>query len=223
MDDLHLLTHGPTSMPSSPSSPSVWVPAALAFVAGYADAVTFVGAGGIFCAHVTGNFVVLAADLARNANADEWLKLSTFPIFVLSVFLATHLHVRVERSARMLLLLQAVAFGLAAGVPLLVKGTAAHQLVVVFAVIAMGIQNAMHRVAPSLGPMTTVMTGNVTQWFVEQVVPATPENAGKHRSLGFIILAFALGCLGGAFGVQHLGFAAFLAPLGLALWVRSRV
>ncbi|NOK15473.1 YoaK family protein [Corallococcus carmarthensis] len=210
-------------MPPSPSSQSVWVPAALAFVAGYADAVTFVGAGGIFCAHVTGNFVVLAADLARNAKADEWLKLSTFPIFVLSVFLATHLHVRVERSARMLLLLQAVAFGLAAGVPLLVKGPAAHQLVVVFAVIAMGIQNAMHRVSPSLGPMTTVMTGNVTQWFVEKVLPAAPENAVKHRSLGFIILAFALGCLGGAFGVQHLGFAAFLAPLGLALWVRSRV
>ncbi|MCY1044914.1 YoaK family protein [Corallococcus sp. bb12-1] len=211
-------------MTPSLTSKSAWVPAALAFVAGYADAVTFVGAGGIFCAHVTGNFVVLAADLARNANADEWLKLSTFPLFVLAVFGATHLHRRrAEGSARLLLLLQAVAFGAAAAVPLFVQGTAAHKVVVVFAVIAMGIQNAMHRVAPSLGPMTTVMTGNVTQWFVEKVIPGAPENAGKHRSLGFIILAFALGCLGGAFGVQHLGFASFLVPVALALWVRSRL
>ena len=210
-------------MTSSPASHTAWVPAALAFVAGYADAVTFVGAGGIFCAHVTGNFVVLAADLARNAKADEWLKLSTFPIFVLAVYLATHLHRRVERSARTLLLLQAVSFGAAAAVPWAIQGTAAHKVVVVFAVIAMGIQNAMHRVSPSLGPMTTVMTGNVTQWFVEKVIPGAPENAGKHRSLGFIILAFALGCLGGAFGVQHLGFPALLIPGVLALWVRSRL
>lgn len=208
----------PTSSP-----PPLLVPTALAFIAGYADAVTFVGAGGIFCAHVTGNFVVLAADLARRANADEWLKLATFPIFVLAVFLSTHLHRRVASSARMLLLLQAVAFGAAAAVPLAVKGTAAHQVVVVFAVIAMGMQNAMHRVAPTLGPMTTVMTGNVTQWFVEKVSPGAPENVGKHRSLGFIILAFSLGCLGGAFGVQQLGFASFLAPMGLALLVRSRL
>ena len=209
------------TQPSSP--PPLLVPTVRAFIAGYADAVTFVGAGGIFGAHVTGNFVVLAADLARRANADEWLKLSTFPIFVLAVFLATHLHRRVGSSARMLLLLEAVAFGAASAVPLVVQGTAAHRVVVVLAVIAMGIHNAMHRVAPSLGPMTTVMTGNVTQWFVEKVIPGAPENAGKHRSLGFIILAFALGCLGGAFGVQQLGFAAFLAPMGLSLVVRSRL
>ncbi|QSQ17876.1 YoaK family protein [Myxococcus landrumensis] len=199
------------------------IPTALAFIAGYADAVTFVGAGGIFCAHVTGNFVVLAADLARGAKADEWLKLATFPIFVLAVFLSSHLHRRVGRSSRLLLLLQAVAFAVAAAVPLALKGPAAHQVVVVFAVVAMGMQNAMHRVAPTLGPMTTVMTGNVTQWFVEKVIPGAPENVGKHRSLGFIILAFSLGCLGGAFGVQHWGFAAFLAPMGLSLLVRSRL
>ncbi|WP_342379365.1 DUF1275 domain-containing protein [Myxococcus stipitatus] len=205
------------------STPPLLIPTALAFIAGYADAVTFVGAGGIFCAHVTGNFVVLAADLARGAKADEWLKLATFPIFVLSVFLSSHLHRRVGRSARLLLLLQAVAFAVAAVVPLALKGAAAHQVVVVFAVVAMGMQNAMHRVAPAMGPMTTVMTGNVTQWFVEKVIPGAPENVGKHRSLGFIILAFSLGCLGGAFGVHHWGFAAFLAPMGLSLLVRSRL
>ncbi|MBJ6765938.1 DUF1275 domain-containing protein [Myxococcaceae bacterium JPH2] len=208
----------PTSSP-----PPLLIPTALAFIAGYADAVTFVGARGIFCAHVTGNFVVLAADLARHANADEWLKLATFPIFVLAVFLSTHLHRRVERSARLLLLLQAAAFGAAAAVPLAFTGNTAHWFVVVLAVVAMGMQNAMHRVAPALGPMTTVMTGNVTQWFVEKVIPGAPENVGKHRSLGLIILAFALGCLGGAFGVHHLGFAAFVAPMGLSLLVRSRL
>ena len=42
----------------------------------------------MFCAHVTGNFVVLDADVARGARADEWLKLATFPIFVSAVLWA---------------------------------------------------------------------------------------------------------------------------------------
>src|SRR5450755_4827614 len=90
----------------------------LAFIAGFADATSFVGADGIFCAHVTGNFVVLAADLARHAHADEWLKLATFPIFVTSVLGVTRVYRGVAEpgpsSTRQLLGFMSVLFGAAA-------------------------------------------------------------------------------------------------------------
>ena len=96
--------------------------AALAFTAGFVDASGFVGADGVFCAHVTGNFVVLAADLARHAGADEWLKLATFPIFVAAVIASTlwyrRLHVQPGPAAvRRLLLLKVALIGSAASVP----------------------------------------------------------------------------------------------------------
>jgi len=37
----------------------------LALVAGYSDTATFMGANGTFSAHVTGNFIVFAAQAAK--------------------------------------------------------------------------------------------------------------------------------------------------------------
>src|SRR5277367_4682616 len=93
--------------------------AALGFVAGFADASTFVGADGVFCAHVTGNFVVVAADLARHARADEWVKLATFPVFVASVLVTIWFGRTSDAAAgpatlRGLLAINALLFGVAA-------------------------------------------------------------------------------------------------------------
>jgi uncharacterized membrane protein YoaK (UPF0700 family) len=203
----------------------------LAFVAGFADASSFVGAGGIFCAHVTGNFVVLAADLARHAHADEWLKLATFPLFVLAVLAATRLHRRPApgpgaRAPRLLLALMSALFGVAAALAVALPRTAvgwSRPAIVTCLVIAMGVQNAMHRLNPSLGPMTTVMTGNVTQWFMEKLLPVAPEAKPKHRLLGVVIAAFAGGCIAGALGVARVGFVVLLVPTAVALFVRSRL
>jgi uncharacterized membrane protein YoaK (UPF0700 family) len=199
---------------------SPWVSPALAFVAGFADASTFVGADGIFCAHVTGNFVVLAADLARHTNADGWLKLATFPVFVGSVLFASHLHRRWKSSATIsthaLLLPKAALLALAALVGIFFDGRQpgwARTVIVVACVMAMGTQNAFHRFVPTLGPMTTVMTGNVTQWLVEWN-SATPnsEQRARHQTLSRIILLFASGCAAGAFGVARLGFGVLWLP-----------
>jgi uncharacterized membrane protein YoaK (UPF0700 family) len=202
--------------------------ACLAFIAGFADASSFVGADGIFCAHVTGNFVVLAADLARHAHADEWLKLATFPIFVTSVLGVTRLYRGVAEpgpsSTRQLLGFMSLLFGVAAALGIVLPSTAhaaTRPLIVALLVIAMAAQNSMHRLNTSLGPMTTVMTGNVTGWLVEKVRPAA--NAAKHRVLGFAIAAFAVGCVMGALSVARFGFGALVAPLGVALFARSRV
>lgn len=200
----------------------------LAFIAGFADAATFVGADGIFCAHVTGNFVVIAADLARGARADESLKLSTFPIFVTAVLAASKLHGPPEspgslRAARRLLAVVSVLLATAAAIAFVHPPTEAgitKSAVVAILVTAMGVQNATHRLSPSLGPMTTVMTGNVTQWLVEMVVPVSTEKAQGHRVLGVLIAAFALGCVSGGVGVAHYGFVVLVVPMAIAVFTR---
>ncbi len=203
--------------------------AALAFTAGFADASSFVGADGVFCAHVTGNFVVLAADLARHAHADEWLKLATFPIFVLAVIGATLAYRRMDArpgpaTVRRLLLLKAVLLGGAAVLGLVRASAVAgpvRSTIVAMLVTAMGVQNALHRVQPTLGSMTTVMTGNVTQWLNEILMPAAARDAAKHRTLGVVIAAFAAGCATGAWGVAHLGFGVLALPAAVVLAARS--
>jgi uncharacterized membrane protein YoaK (UPF0700 family) len=215
----------------APPRDTIITGAALAFVAGFADACSFVGADGVFCAHITGNFVVLAADIVRHAQSDEWLKLATFPIFVVSVLGATSLHRRlridsVGRSMRLLFALTSLLFGAAAAIALAVPASssgAPRSAIVALLVAAMGIQNALHRLNPTLGPMTTVMTGNVTEWFVETVIPGAPALAQKHRRLGVVILWFAVGCATGALGIAQIGFAVLVVPMAIALFLRSRI
>lgn len=204
----------------------------LGFVAGFSDASTFVGADGVFCAHVTGNFVVLAADAALHAGADEWLKLATFPIFVAAVLGATSFHRRFDvRSAagtvRGLLLLSAALIGAAAvtGIAEASQEPGARRTVIVALLVsAMGIQNALHRLNRNLmGPMTTVMTGNVTQWLIEWRSLTPGQERTKHRLLGLVIASFAIGCAAGALGVAQLGFVVLVVPAAVVLVARSRI
>jgi uncharacterized membrane protein YoaK (UPF0700 family) len=206
--------------------------ATLGFVAGFADASTFVGADGVFCAHVTGNFVVLAADLALRERADEWLKLSTFPVFIFAVvgamWLYRRIHVRLGlATVRRLLLVKAGLIGSAAIVGMVARSNVpgpARAAIVALLVTAMGIQNALHRLNPApIKAMTTVMTGNVTQWLTESVMPAVSQDRAQHRLLGLIIGSFAVGCVAGAWGVASLGFGVLIVPAAVVLFARSRV
>ncbi len=220
-------------MPAAPMSPhdALIVAGTLAFTAGFADAATYVGADGIFCAHVTGNFVVLAADLARHADADEWLKLATFPVFVAAVLAATWLgrstHGTLDTSTvRRLLAVKAALLGAAAIVGVAwgaARGGVGRAVIVALLVTAMAIQNALHRLRPTLGAMTTVMTGNVTSWLVGLVTPSTPEDAAKRRTLGLVIVLFGVGCISGACSVAAVGFGAVAGPAAMAMLARSRV
>src|ERR1700744_2930638 len=57
----------------------------LAFCGGFCDTATYVGGHGTFSAHVTGNFILFAYDLVYHGDALSWLKLLTFPVFVIAV------------------------------------------------------------------------------------------------------------------------------------------
>jgi len=202
-----------------------------AFIAGFADATTFVGADGVFCAHVTGNFVVLAADLAHHADAEEWLKLATLPIFVASVLATLWISRRSQpafeaATVRRLVASMAAMLSVAAVVGMTATASrpgTARTAIVALLVAAMGIQNALHRLHPMLGVMTTVMTGNVTQWLAGLFMPKATPDASKRRAAGVVIALFAIGCVSGACGVVRLGFGVLAVPAAVALLARSRI
>src|SRR6202051_2241899 len=57
------------------------LPTVLSIIAGSVDAIGFLGLGGLFTAHVTGNLVILAAHLASGGDAPVAPMLSV-PVFV---------------------------------------------------------------------------------------------------------------------------------------------
>src|SRR3979411_3564838 len=64
------------------------LPTVLSIIAGSVDAIGFLGLGGLFTAHVTGNLVILAAHLVSGSGAPVAPMLSV-PVFVAALGLAT--------------------------------------------------------------------------------------------------------------------------------------
>src|SRR4030088_3244505 len=96
--------------PSIESSLSVrLLPTVLSIIAGSVDTISFLGLGGLFTAHVTGNLVILAAHLVSGDEAPVAPMLSV-PVFIVALGLTRLLIGALERmefaSLRPLLLLQ---------------------------------------------------------------------------------------------------------------------
>lgn len=208
------------------AKPIVWISLLLAFAAGFADAATFVAADELFSAHVTGNFIVFAYDLVRAADVHAWLKLLSFPVFLVSVMLAGALARRANNDY-LLLFAEGLLLLAAAALAWLVKWLQVQHLLVTNAVamlivFALAFQNAFGRLnaKATLGP-TTVMTGNVTQAALDALgafLSGTPNaiQAADFRKQLIIIGGFLAGSLLGAFTAQRWGLAAVAIP-GLAL------
>jgi len=209
----------------------------LAVSAGFCDTVTFVAADNTFSAHVTGNFIVFAYQLIIGAGAGAWLKLMTFPVFVLAVMAGGRL-ARNEARRYTLLMVEGVLLIVAALAAYLLHETTAlltdvvPYSVVMVIVFAMGLQNAFGRLfaKETLGP-TTIMTGNVTQaaldlgnvWLRQTTVR---EAAGVSlRKQVVIIGGFLAGCLLGAVTAGRLGLESVIIPgivMVAAGWRMSR-
>lgn len=193
-------------------------PALLALAAAYVDTCGFIGLFGLFTAHVTGNFVLIGAELV-NRHADILTKSLALPVFIASVVLANQAEVMMRRrgvaATTWLLGVQSVLIALAALAP---RWTGLpHQpddmpsVVVGFLLIAaIGVQNALMRTSLAGPVQTTVMTGNVTQLTIDLLALATGRaDAGARTRAAAswpVVVAFAAGSALGAAGYAWLGF-----------------
>src|SRR3546814_6224912 len=60
----------------------------LGFIAGYVDTLGFVALFGLFIGHITGNFVLIGAELSRPQSGPVLLKFLAFPSFIFGVAFA---------------------------------------------------------------------------------------------------------------------------------------
>ena len=189
---------------------------ALSATAGFCDALTYVAAGGLFSAHVTGNFILFATNLANTTGHDPWIKLLTFPVFIFSVILGGWIGEKSGDRYRLLLLEGVLLSG--AGILSIYSSHSGWladnwllYLLAMIIVFARGLQNAFGKLFPkeTYGP-TTMMTGNVTQWAIDVktmwLPPVTYSVAsGSFKKLSITIVGFLMGCLAGATAGKFIG------------------
>ena len=201
----------------------VFITILLALTAGYCDTVTFVSANELFSAHVTGNFIVFAYDLIKHADAVSWLKLLSFPVFIIAVIIGGIIASRATTASN-ILLIEGVILTLTGIIylALLPAGLIIHHwnnfLLAMCVVFAMGLQNAFGKIYPkeTYGP-TTMMTGNVTQAALD-IGKMLNNKAGDLLAKAsfyresITIVSFLAGCVFGGFLGKGVGLIAVSIP-----------
>lgn len=194
----------------------------LCFTAGFCDTLTFVSAGELFSAHVTGNFIVFAYDLIKHIDSHGWQKLLTFPLFILGVMLGGRI-ARKSVNMYLLLIIESLLLlvsGILSAV-LLEKGQYLGwqiQLIVVLIITAMAFQNTFGKLYnKATYGLTTVMTGNVTQASLDLIKWLTTKPFDAEIWISFkkqvtLIIGFLAGCLAGALMAKQYGMVSVLLP-----------
>jgi len=195
------------------------LPVLLSVIAGMVDLTGFLTLGKVFTAHVTGNLVLMAADLSHGGQASA-TQLLIVPAFVLAVACAW-LIAKLSRAHRMqplrsLLLCQLV---LLACVPLLSR---LPVIAAVTAACAMGCQFALIRLELPGSPSTAVMTGNVTDAVLALLDtmtargPSTRVTSDRLKHSIQVLAGFVGGCVIAGFAVAWLNHGAWALPIALA-------
>lgn len=207
------------------------LPFVLSLTAGSVDVISFLGLGGLFTAHITGNLVILAAHVVSGETAQLAPMLSV-PVFmavlVLTRLLAGGLE-RVRIASLRPLLLQFLflagflALCVAAG-PRSDPNAANMVVAGMLGVSAMAVQNALVQISLKGAPSTAVMTTNVTRLTMdigEVLLARDPDDAATARSRAKhtwpAVVGFALGCGLGAACQAAVGLWSLALPAGLAL------
>jgi uncharacterized membrane protein YoaK (UPF0700 family) len=208
------------------------LPFVLSVTAGSVDVISFLGLGGLFTAHITGNLVILAAHLVDGGTAAMAPMLSV-PAFIaalgLTRLLAAGLEAMRIASLRPLLALQVM---LLSGM-LLVCVTAGSEIdpngcntiiAGMLGVAAMAVQNALVQISLRGLPTTAVMTSNITRFVMDigTVIfsrdprdVATARNRAQHTWPA--IVGFAVGCALGAACQAAVGLLSLALPASTAL------
>jgi uncharacterized membrane protein YoaK (UPF0700 family) len=208
------------------------LPAALSITAGSVDVIGFLGLGGLFTAHITGNLVVMAARIVTGGSA-RLAEIVSVPVFIgvlgLTRGLAAALEARRVATLLPLLALQLVLLGTSfilcvmADSPLDVDGAKAL-FAGVLCVCAMAVQNTLVQVSLEGAPATAVMTTNITRFVADigtlMLGHDPPEIArARNRALHSwqAILGFAVGCALGAACEAKYDMWSLLLPTCVAL------
>jgi uncharacterized membrane protein YoaK (UPF0700 family) len=208
------------------------LPTVLSIIAGSVDAIGFLGLGGLFTAHVTGNLVILAAHLASGGEAPVAPMLSV-PVFVAALGLTRLLASTLERigfsSLRPFLLLQflllACFFVLIASAGPRIDPNATKAIIAgMLGVSAMAVQNALVQISLKGAPSTAVMTTNITRFMMDVgdvMLRRRPADVVEARDRAMrtwpAIVGFAVGCALGAMCEAAIGLRSLALPAGLAL------
>ena len=220
--------------PITPAAPRWLLPLLLSLVAGAVDAIGFLGIGGLFAAHVTGNLAVLAAHFVTGLFG-QIAPLLAVPMFMTLVYLVTLGAGRLQRAGiapmapllalHATLLCALLAIGLAFQ-PFWDPDRPLAILSGMVAVAAMATQNATVRIALTRTPSTAVMTANITQWSVDlatiaqrDAAPAARAQARERARVTFPCIAgFLAGCALGALLQLAIGMWSLAAPVALSFY-----
>jgi uncharacterized membrane protein YoaK (UPF0700 family) len=208
------------------------LPTVLSLTAGSVDVISFLGLGGLFNAHITGNLVILASHLVSGDSAPVALLLSV-PVFIVGLgvtrVIAGALEAIGVATLRPLLLLQLV---LLAGFLFLcmlagfrVDPSAPNGIVAgMLGVLAMAVQNALVQISLRGAPSTAVMTTNLTRFMMDlgeillgrDEVGVTTARARARHTLPAIV-GFTVGVALGTASETSFGLLALVLPTGLAV------
>lgn len=198
----------------------------LAFTSGFVDTLSFVALFGLFAAHVTGNFVMMATSLAEFRHG-LWIKLLAVPVFVLAAVATRFFIIRRERyslqAAAHVMMAQAVLLAVfmviaTASSPFEHHETPGVIATGLLAAAAMAVQNTAARTFLSGLPPTTVMTGNLIQVIVDWVDlmhghGRLDAKRTRLKRLVPMLLSFIAGTLLGAVGYLTVGFLSLVLPI----------
>jgi len=220
-------------VPSMDDTPGLKaLPFLLGVIAGSVDVIGFLGLGGLFTAHITGNLVILAAHLVTGVDASLALMLSV-PVFIVALAATRLAAAGFERArvralgpllwAQFLLLVAFLAIGVSAG-PDARPGAPIMIVAAMVGVCAMAVQNALVRVALDGAPATAVLTTNITLLTMdlgEILLGKDARHVAKARDRARhtwpAIAGFLFGCALGAACEAVLGLHALVLPVAGAL------
>jgi uncharacterized membrane protein YoaK (UPF0700 family) len=208
------------------------LPFVLSVIAGATDIIGFLGLNGLFTAHITGNLVVLAADVVAG-QPTIFSYIVSVPVFMLVLLVTRLLAGGLERAGRdtlgPLLLLQLMALVVflvlcIAGGPWTNPNATAAVVAGMFGVAAMAVQNALVQISLTNTPTTAVMTTNVTHFMLDLggvLVGGDPAEVAKARRRVMhtlpVIVGFTIGGGLGAACQAATGLWSLALPTGLAL------
>jgi uncharacterized membrane protein YoaK (UPF0700 family) len=208
------------------------LPSMLSMIAGSVDVISFLGLGGLFAAHITGNLILIAAHIVSVTGVSP-VHLLSVPVFIavlgLTRLLVAGLEAAGLASLRPLLLLQLLlltgflVFCVAAGPSVSPNGVITI-LSGMLGVSAMAVQNAMVVMSLKDSPSTAVMTTNITRFVMdvgEVLLRNDPDKVAeasrraRHTFPAIIGFAGGAGLGAGCFVVA--GLWSLMLPTTLAL------